>query len=198
MAKSLVSCFLTHGVERLSHFSRAHGCDRQTNRQTDRHGAAIGRIDALLRLFGTHYRQVSAVANSTRLSCCRRMWTITCDKLQRSSVGARKYCQLSVVSLSWLFVWPINVKNVFFTFLTFLIFQTFLFFKNVGKVQSDKQINTKHFQNNSNEIDLWFFCCMSNDLKCLPINFYLLNMFDALCDGLEGHFLGIRRGVELH
>jgi len=22
-------------------------------------------------------------------------------------------------------------------------------------------------------------------------------MFDALCDGLEGHFLGIRRGVEL-
>jgi len=23
-------------------------------------------------------------------------------------------------------------------------------------------------------------------------------MFDALCDGLEGHFLGIRRGVELH
>jgi len=28
--------------------------------------------------------------------------------------------------------------------------------------------------------------------------FYLLNIFDALCDGLEGHFLGIRRGVELH
>jgi len=26
---------------------------------------------------------------------------------------------------------------------------------------------------------------MSNDLKCLPINFYLLAMFDALCDGLE-------------
>ena len=27
---------------------------------------------------------------------------------------------------------------------------------------------------------------MSNDLKCLPINFCLLTMFDALCDGLEG------------
>ena len=26
-------------------------------------------------------------------------------------------------------------------------------FKNVGKVQSGKQINKKHFQNNSNEID---------------------------------------------
>ena len=39
---------------------------------------------------------------------------------------------------------------------------------------------------------------MSNDLKCLPINFYLLTMFDVLCDGLEGHFLGIKRGVELH
>ena len=29
---------------------------------------------------------------------------------------------------------------------------------------------------------------MSNDLKCFPINFYLLTMFDALCDGLKGHF----------
>jgi len=41
----------------------------------------------------------------------------------------------------------------FLRFLTFfVIFQTFL--KNVGKVQSKKQINKKHFQNNSNEIDL--------------------------------------------
>jgi len=39
-----------------------------------------------------------------------------------------------------------NVKKVFLTF--------FLFLKNVGKVQSGKQINKKHFQNNSNEIDL--------------------------------------------
>ena len=30
----------------------------------------------------------------------------------------------------------------------------FLFLKNVDKVQSGKQINKKHFQNNSNEIDL--------------------------------------------
>jgi len=57
----------------------------------------------------------------------------------------------------------IDVKNVFTFFyfghvLTFLnvffIFQTFLFKKNVGKVQSGKQINKKPFQNNSNEIDL--------------------------------------------
>jgi len=47
----------------------------------------------------------------------------------------------------------IDVKNVF-TFLTFFIFQTFFILKNVGKVQSGKQINEKHFQNNSNEIDL--------------------------------------------
>ena len=59
-------------------------------------------------------------------------------------------------------------------FKRFFIFQTFFILKNVGKVQSGKQVNKKHFQNNSNEIDLWFFCCMSNDLKCLPINFYLL------------------------
>jgi len=40
------------------------------------------------------------------------------------------------------------------TFLRFFIFQKFFIFKNVGRVQSGKQINKKHFQNNSNEIDL--------------------------------------------
>jgi len=45
----------------------------------------------------------------------------------------------------------IDVKK---TFLRFFIFQTFLFLKNVGNVQSGKQINKKHFQNNSNKIDL--------------------------------------------
>jgi len=39
-------------------------------------------------------------------------------------------------------------------FNVFLIFQTFFILKNVGKLQSGKQINKKHFQNNSNEIDL--------------------------------------------
>jgi len=52
----------------------------------------------------------------------------------------------------------IGVKNVFLRFLNFchvftffdvfFIFQTFL--KNVFEVQSGKQINKKHFQNNSN------------------------------------------------
>ena len=37
---------------------------------------------------------------------------------------------------------------------------------------------------------------MSNDLKCLPRNFYLLAVFDALCDGLEGHFWA--SGVEVN
>jgi len=56
----------------------------------------------------------------------------------------------------------IDVKNVFCVFLfwsRFLCFLTFFYipnvffiFKNVGKVQSGKQINKKHFQNNSNEI----------------------------------------------
>jgi len=79
----------------------------------------------------------------------------------------------------------------FYVLTFFFIFQhVFYFLKNVGKVQSGKQINKKHFQNNSNETDLWFFCCMSNDLKCLPINFYLVTIFDALCDGLKRPFLG--------
>ena len=30
----------------------------------------------------------------------------------------------------------------------------FFIFNNVGKFQSGKQINKRHFQNNSNEIDL--------------------------------------------
>jgi len=46
----------------------------------------------------------------------------------------------------------IDVKT-FFTFLTFFLFsKRFLFLKNVGKIQSGKEINKKHFQNNSNEI----------------------------------------------
>ena len=45
--------------------------------------------------------------------------------------------------------------TLFVTFLTFLMFFSKSFYlKNVGKVQSGKQINKKHFQNNSNEIDL--------------------------------------------
>ena len=36
----------------------------------------------------------------------------------------------------------------------FFLFSKRILFKNVGKVQSGKQINKKHFQNNSNEIDL--------------------------------------------
>jgi len=55
----------------------------------------------------------------------------------------------------------IDVKKEFFTFFLFwsrflrcffYFPNVFLFLKNVGKVQSGKQINKKHFQNNSNEI----------------------------------------------
>jgi len=53
----------------------------------------------------------------------------------------------------WVLVNIIHVKNVFYVFVTFFYFpKVFLFLKNVGKVQSGKQINKKHFQNNSNEI----------------------------------------------
>ena len=40
----------------------------------------------------------------------------------------------------------------YFTFLTYFLFQTFFYLKNVGKVQSGKQISKKHVQYNSNEI----------------------------------------------
>ena len=42
----------------------------------------------------------------------------------------------------------------FLRFYRFLFSKRFLLLKNVGKVQSSKQINKKHFQNNSNETDL--------------------------------------------
>jgi len=46
-------------------------------------------------------------------------------------------------------------SRFFYVFNVFLIFKRFFYFKkNVGKVQSGKQINKKHFQNNSNEINL--------------------------------------------
>ena len=45
--------------------------------------------------------------------------------------------------------------RVFYVFNVFFYFpNVFLFLKNVDKVKSGKQINKKHFQNNSNEIDL--------------------------------------------
>jgi len=48
-----------------------------------------------------------------------------------------------------------DVKTFLRFFLFLSRFVTFLtFFLLFGKVQSGKQINKKHFQNNSNEIDL--------------------------------------------
>jgi len=45
--------------------------------------------------------------------------------------------------------------HVFLRFSKLFYFpNVFYFKKNVGKVQSGKQVNKKHFQNNSNEIDL--------------------------------------------
>ena len=51
-----------------------------------------------------------------------------------------------------------KLKKSFFSFFNIFLFsKRFLFLKIVGKVQSGKQINKKHFQNNSNEKDLRFF-----------------------------------------
>jgi len=44
--------------------------------------------------------------------------------------------------------------HVFYVFNVFFNFPNVFLLKNVGKVHSGKQINKKHFQNNSNEIDL--------------------------------------------
>ena len=44
--------------------------------------------------------------------------------------------------------------HVFTFFNVFYFPNVFYFKKNVGKVQSGKRVNKKHFQNNSNEKDL--------------------------------------------
>ena len=48
----------------------------------------------------------------------------------------------------------IDIKKRFLTFFNLFLFFKRFYFKNVGKAQSGKQINKKHFQNNNNEIDL--------------------------------------------
>ena len=71
----------------------------------------------------------------------------------------------------------IDVKNVFYVFLfwsrfyVFILQTFFILKKNVGKVQSGKQINKKHFQNNSNEIDLWFISEGANVQVLAPVEF---------------------------
>jgi len=71
------------------------------------------------------------------------------------------YLAPSIMSNIPTFVIFIDVKKRFFTFFyfghvfyVFLFSKRFFYLKNVGKVQSGKQINKKHFQNNSNKIDL--------------------------------------------
>ena len=47
-----------------------------------------------------------------------------------------------------------GVLSFFLLWSRFFYFPNVFYLKNVAKVQSGKQINKKHFQNNSNEIDL--------------------------------------------
>ena len=167
--------------------------------------------------WGSRHQTVNRVllikSTSRRAYGSRRALSFETHGLLESSRVRRRpmarWCLIATTAQWDIPVSTIDVKNVFLRFLflfhvfkRFLYFQTFLFLNNVGKVQSGKQINKKHFQNNSNEIDLWFFRCMLNDLKCLPINFYLLTMFDACLNGifrvaLKAISFGIRRGVEL-
>ena len=71
----------------------------------------------------------------------------------RAGVEPRLQTDVSIDAKTFFYVLFILV-----TFLRFLTFfsQTFVvfFIKNFSKIHSGKQINKKHFQNNSNKIDL--------------------------------------------
>jgi len=84
----------------------------------------------------------------------RRLW----EQIKEERTG---YNELPCVVAGNKVSRTIHVENVFasffilVTFLRFFYFpNVFFIFKNVRKVQSGKQTNEKHFQNNSNEIDL--------------------------------------------
>ena len=67
-------------------------------------------------------------------------------KLRKRSASVRRGFRHRCINVFLILV-------TFFTFLTFFYFPNVFYLKNVGKVQSGKT-NKKHFENNSNEIDL--------------------------------------------
>jgi len=76
------------------------------------------------------------------------MWAISTDGLIFLSVGHNRGTCNTIKKFFYVFLFWSHFKR-------FLFSKRFLLFlKNVGKVQSGKQINQKHFQNNSNETDL--------------------------------------------
>ena len=145
----------TVGHESVAHFFLAHPVDWRSITQ---------HVEQLSSL-----SEAVAPSNFIMMPVCERTPTAVTSILPLPSITYVPAPAASVVDVKKRFF----ILSTFFTFLTFcFIFQTFfLFLENVGKVQSGKQIDNKHFENNSNEIDLWFFCFMSNDLRCLPINF---------------------------
>jgi len=96
---------------------------------------------------------------SSLFFCCKN------ETWCRAALGWRPE---AIASLPHCLTGTIDVENdfyVFFILITFCTFfnvlfilQTFFDLKNVGKVQSGKQINKKHFQNNSNEIETYDLC----------------------------------------
>jgi len=76
------------------------------------------------------------------------MWAISTDGLIFLSVGHNRGTCNTIKKVFTFFLFWSHFKR--FLFSIFFL----LFLKNVGKVQSGKQINLKHFQNNSYETDL--------------------------------------------
>jgi len=86
------------------------------------------------------------------------------------------------------------ILGTFFTILTFFYFPNGFYFKNVGKVHSSKQINKKHFQRNRPMI----FLLHVKWPEMPPYKLLLTCYVRRIVWRPWGHFLCIRRGVELH
>ena len=74
------------------------------------------------------------------------------ELVQVGDMGPKTHIFIKIIAVKTFFTFFYILVTFFAFFNVFYFSNVFLFQKNVGKVQSGKQINNKHFQNNSSEI----------------------------------------------
>jgi len=84
----------------------------------------------------------------------------------------------------------------FFTFLTFFLFSKRFFLKTLAKFRAASRLTRSTFKITATK-ETYDFCCMSKDLKCLIINFYLLTVTHCVTALKAISWASRVRGVEL-
>ena len=123
----------------------SEGCHQQ-----QQHGGTVLGVAVQLACYAHQSQQPRRLQqpDQRRRLSCRTRSTCNMKLVEMSSTSHRRHqthrCKKKLFTFLFghVFTFFFNFPNVFFIF------------QNVGKVQSGKQINKKHFQNNSNEIDV--------------------------------------------